>query len=76
MVWWHPSDSKEVRCKDLSTVKGSFPSSDRNLELVTIIECVCADGTNLFPAFVFTGKEFAQEWFEVDCNIGCVEVLS
>ncbi|KIL55070.1 hypothetical protein M378DRAFT_91423, partial [Amanita muscaria Koide BX008] len=41
-----------------------------NLELVTIIECVCADGTYLLPGFVFSGKEFAQEWFEVDRNIG------
>jgi len=41
-----------------------------NLELVTIIECVCADGTYLLPGFVFSGKEFAREWFEVDNNIG------
>ena len=41
-----------------------------NLKLVTIIECVCADGTYLLPGFVFSGKEFAQEWFEVDSGIG------
>jgi hypothetical protein len=41
-----------------------------NLELVTIIECVCADGTYLLPGFVFSGKEFAREWFEVDPGIG------
>ena len=40
-----------------------------NLELVTIIECVCADGTNLLPGFVFQGKEFMPEWFEVDPRI-------
>ena len=34
-----------------------------NLELVTIIECVCADGTSLLPGFIFPGKEFHPEWF-------------
>ncbi len=41
-----------------------------NLELVTIIECVCANGTDLLPGFVFSGKEFSREWFEVDPGIG------
>jgi len=41
-----------------------------NLELITIIECVCADGTYLLPGFVFSGKEFSREWFEVDPGIG------
>lgn len=40
-----------------------------NLELVTIIECVCADGTPLLPGFVFSGKEFCPEWFDVDPEI-------
>jgi hypothetical protein len=40
-----------------------------NLELVTIIECVCADGSSLTPGFVFPGKEFQPEWFEVDDDI-------
>lgn len=40
-----------------------------NLELVTVIECVCADGTFLLPGFVFSGKEFSPEWFEVDPKI-------
>lgn len=34
-----------------------------NLELVTIIECVCADGESLSPGFIFPGKEFHPEWF-------------
>ncbi|KAG2071079.1 hypothetical protein BDR04DRAFT_963147, partial [Suillus decipiens] len=37
-----------------------------NLELVTIIECVCADGTNIQPAFVFSGKEHSPSWWMVD----------
>jgi DDE superfamily endonuclease/Tc5 transposase DNA-binding domain len=40
-----------------------------NLELVTIIECVSADGTALLPGFVFSGKEFCPEWFSVQPDI-------
>ena len=40
-----------------------------NLELITIIECVCADGTYLLPGFVFAGKEFSPEWFTVNARI-------
>ena len=34
-----------------------------NLELVTIIECVSADGESLSPGFIFPGKEFHPEWY-------------
>ncbi|KAG2740592.1 hypothetical protein P692DRAFT_201669507, partial [Suillus brevipes Sb2] len=37
-----------------------------NLELVTIIECVCADGTALQPAFVFSGVHHCPSWWNVD----------
>ena len=40
-----------------------------NLELITIIECVCADGSDVKPGFIFPGKEFHPEWFEVDDDI-------
>ncbi|KIM43929.1 hypothetical protein M413DRAFT_68349, partial [Hebeloma cylindrosporum] len=46
-----------------------YKQRSANLELVTIIECVCADGTNLKPGFVFQGKEFSPEWFDVDDDI-------
>ncbi len=32
-----------------------------NLELITVIECVCADGETLKPAFIFPGKEFHKD---------------
>lgn len=48
----------------------TYRARSGNLELVTIIECVCATGTNLLPGFVFSGKEFSREWFEVDPGIG------
>lgn len=40
-----------------------------NLELITIIKSVCADGTSFLLGFVFAGKEFAPEWFTVDPRI-------
>lgn len=35
-----------------------------NLQLVTIIECVCADGSSAPPGFVFSGASFSPEWFD------------
>lgn len=36
-----------------------------NLELVTIIHCVCANGSKLVPTFIFQGGQtFHVEWFE------------
>lgn len=46
-----------------------------NLELITIIEYVCADGLSLKPGFIFPGKEFHPEWFDVDDGIRCVAHL-
>jgi hypothetical protein len=40
-----------------------------NLELVTIIEAVSADGHALKPGFVFAGKEVCPEWYEVNKDI-------
>lgn len=43
-----------------------------NLELITIIECVAADGTNIKPAFVFPQKKTSleEDWINVDPDIG------
>jgi len=57
--------------RHLRTIKYFIPRSRRphyklrssNLELVTIIECVCADGTSLDPGFIFAGEKFHPEWF-------------
>jgi hypothetical protein len=51
------------------TKRTKYRPKSANLELVTIIECVCADGTELSPGFVFSGKDFSPEWFEVDPKI-------
>jgi hypothetical protein len=34
-----------------------------NLELVTAVECVSADGHTLKPYIIFKGKRLSQEWF-------------
>ncbi|EGN97099.1 hypothetical protein SERLA73DRAFT_57716 [Serpula lacrymans var. lacrymans S7.3] len=53
--------------------KNHYKFHSDNLELVTVIECICADGTNLQPGFVFSGKQFSLEWFQVDSRI-CVSI--
>ena len=40
-----------------------------NLELITIIEAICADGTELKPGFVFPGSSFSPEWFDNHSDI-------
>lgn len=37
-----------------------------NRELVTIIECVCADGTSLHPSVIFEGARVNAEWGRVN----------
>lgn len=49
--------------------KTRYKQRSANLELVTILEAVCADGTSLKPGFVFPGKSYAPDWFEVDPEI-------
>jgi hypothetical protein len=53
----------------------AFASDDTNrsvqrsdsLELTTIIDVVCADGTKLVPGFVFSGKnQYEERWFDRD----------
>ena len=45
------------------------------LELVTVLECVAADGGNIKPGFVFSGKEICPEWGMVDKDIGQVNTI-
>lgn len=43
-----------------------------NLELITIIECVAADGTHIKPGFIFPLKKSSleEDWINVDPEIG------
>ncbi|KAF8218670.1 hypothetical protein L208DRAFT_1475305, partial [Tricholoma matsutake] len=44
--------------------RAKYKHRSANLELITIIEAICADGTELKPGFVFPGTSFCPEWFD------------
>jgi len=44
--------------------RAKYKHRSANLELITIIEAICADGTELKPGFVFPGSSFSPEWFD------------
>ena len=44
--------------------RAKYKHRSANLELITIIEAICADGTELKPGFVFSGTSFSPEWFD------------
>jgi hypothetical protein len=41
-------------------------SLDGNRTLVTIIECICANGTALAPMYIFPGKSLQAQWVQDD----------
>ena len=43
-----------------------------NLELITVIECISADGNHIKPAFIFPQKKSSleEDWISVDPEIG------
>jgi hypothetical protein len=43
--------------------KDRYRIRDANLELVTVVECVSADGFALKPYIIFKGKKVMQSWF-------------
>lgn len=47
-----------------ATRRAQYQIRSDNLELITIIECVCADGSNLQPGFIFPGVNPFREWFQ------------
>lgn len=44
--------------------KARYRVRDGNLELVTIVETVCADGTPLKPYLIFKGVNVMKAWFQ------------
>ncbi|EIW78068.1 hypothetical protein CONPUDRAFT_61509, partial [Coniophora puteana RWD-64-598 SS2] len=49
-----------------------YRAQGSNLELVTVLETICADGTApIKPCFVFQGPGHCPEWYEVDDLISC-----
>ncbi|KLO16433.1 hypothetical protein SCHPADRAFT_804417, partial [Schizopora paradoxa] len=47
-----------------------YRAASDNLELVTVVECVCADGTSVPPGFVFQGKRLQTSWFKDNKDLG------
>ncbi|KAJ3757397.1 hypothetical protein EV360DRAFT_46105, partial [Lentinula raphanica] len=46
--------------------KKMYRQHSDDLQLITIIDCICADGTApITPAFVFPGSRMFKEWTEV-----------
>jgi len=69
-------DEKGVQCgggRNAQAPHGKCPKYklwSANLELVTIVDCVAADGGYLSPAIIFEGKQqYEQAWFDVDPKI-------
>ena len=49
------------------TDKSRYLQTSDNIQLVTIIESVCADGSApVRPCFVFPGSKACRSWYEVD----------
>jgi len=44
------------------------------LELITVIECVCADGMSTLLGFIFPGVDMFPEWGMVNNNIMCIKL--
>ena len=42
--------------------KAVYSIEDGNRELVTVIECICADGSTIHPSVIFQGQRRNSEW--------------
>ena len=61
-----------------ATRRPQYQVQSDNLELITIIECVSADGLNLQPGFIFPGVNPIRDWFhdDIDDSILYVPLLT
>jgi hypothetical protein len=50
-------------------MRARYKYHSANIELITIIEYICADGTAFSPGFVFEGQQYDPEWFKTDHRI-------
>ena len=60
------------KCFFARLARARYKYRSANLELVTIIECISADGKDLWPGFVFEGQQYDPEWFKTNHEIMCV----
>ncbi|THU99808.1 DDE-domain-containing protein, partial [Dendrothele bispora CBS 962.96] len=56
--------------------KTHYRASSSNLELVTVIESINAEGSIMKPGFVFSGKRLQKRWFteRISEEAGCIAV--
>lgn len=57
------------KCFYSRLTRSKYKHRSANLELITIIECISADGKELLPGFVFEGQQYDPEWFKTDRRI-------
>lgn len=56
--------------------KAVYSIEDGNRELVTVIECICADGSAIHPSVIFQGQRRNSEWGRNNpCNARSVSLL-
>jgi len=56
--------------------KAVYSIEDGNRELVTVIECICADGSAMHPSVIFQGQRRNSEWGRNNpCNARSVSFL-
>jgi hypothetical protein len=49
-----------------STVKSKWQANPGRQEWISIVECICADGTAIDPFIIFKGKNVSQHWISED----------
>jgi len=65
------SGSRKVdqkKCLVPSEAPNTIKLQSNNLQLVTVIECVTAEGVAFDPAFVFPGEGHFNAWYDVPCG--------
>ena len=45
-----------------SQVRSQFQARPRHQEWVTVVECICGDGSGIDPLIIFKGANFSTEW--------------
>ena len=47
---------------DQSTLRTRYQTHPGRQEWVSVVECICADGTTISPLFIFKGEEISSNW--------------
>ena len=49
--------------------RGKYKQRSASLELVTVVECVCADGSSVPPGFIFASGSHYLDWFNQEPDL-------